>query len=176
MRRLLKNNELRRLELVERLSNSHSWMTIEEIAKALNCSPRVVKNDVVILRDYSDSFNIESSYQGIRLTFDPQHTIKIFYRQVLENSTAFKILELIFFNDGITSEEIQEAPDTFDALSYDAAGSDEPEAIRQALETVSYEGVTDFLEYDEFHGAFNTAPMLQYENGEVIKTFEVEGN
>ena len=78
------------------------------------------------------------------------------------------------------------APDTFDALSYDAAhliftaieaaGSDDPEAIRQALETVSYEGVTGFFEYDEFHGAVNTAPMLQYENGEVIKTFEVEGN
>lgn len=79
-----------------------------------------------------------------------------------------------------------EAPDTFDALSYDAAhlifaaieaaGSDDPEAIRQALEAVSYEGVTGFFEYDEYHSAVNTAPMLQYENGEVIKTFEVEGN
>lgn len=109
MRRLLKTNELRRLELVELLSNNHSWVTIEEIAKSLNCSPRVIKDDIVILRDYSHSFNIESSYQGIRLTFDPQHTIKTFYRQVLDNSIAFKILELIFFNDGITSEEIQDA-------------------------------------------------------------------
>lgn len=109
MRRLLKNNELRRLELVELLSNSPSWVTIEEIAKALNCSPRVIKDDIVILRDYSDSVNIESSYQGIRLNYDTQHTIKTFYRQVLDNSTAFKVLELIFFNDGITSDEIQDA-------------------------------------------------------------------
>ena len=78
------------------------------------------------------------------------------------------------------------SPDTFDALSYDAAhlifaaieaaGSDEPEAIRLALETIEYQGVTGNFKYDEFHSAVNKAPMLQYQNGEVIDVFEVDGN
>ena len=84
------------------------------------------------------------------------------------------------------TERYGNSPDTFDALSYDAAhlifaaieaaGSDEPEAIRLALETIEYQGVTGNFKYDEFHSAVNKAPMLQYENGEVIDVFEVDGN
>lgn len=84
------------------------------------------------------------------------------------------------------TERYGNSPDTFDALSYDAAhlifaaieaaGSDDPEAIRLALETIEYQGVTGNFKYDEFHSAVNKAPMLQYENGEVIDVFEVDGN
>ena len=84
------------------------------------------------------------------------------------------------------TERYGNSPDTFDALRYDAAhlifaaieaaGSDEPEAIRLALETIEYQGVTGNFKYDEFHSAVNKAPMLQYENGEVIDVFEVDGN
>lgn len=109
MRRLLKANELRRLQLVERLTNEHTWMTIEALAKALNCSQRVIKDDIASLRSQSYGFKIESSYQGLRLIFDNQQTIKTFYRQLLEHSTAFRALELMFFNDQITCEEMQEA-------------------------------------------------------------------
>lgn len=84
------------------------------------------------------------------------------------------------------TERYGDSPDTFDALSYDAAhlifaaieaaGSDDPEAIRLALETIEYQGVTGNFKYDEFHSAVNKAPMLQYQNGEVIDVFEVDGN
>ena len=84
------------------------------------------------------------------------------------------------------TERYGEAPDTFDALSYDAAnlifaaieaaGSDEPAAILEALEAIEYQGVTGNFKYDEFHSAVNKAPMLKYQNGEVTEVFEVEGN
>lgn len=84
------------------------------------------------------------------------------------------------------TERYGEAPDTFDALSYDAAhlifeaieaaGTDEPEAIRLALEGIEFQGVTGNFKYDEFHSAVNAAPMLNYQNGEVVEVFEVEGN
>lgn len=83
-------------------------------------------------------------------------------------------------------ERYGEAPDTFDALSYDAAhlifqaieetGTDEPQAIRDAMESIQFEGIAGSFEYDDLHNAVNTAPMLKYINGEVAEVFEVEGN
>lgn len=77
-------------------------------------------------------------------------------------------------------------PDTFDALSYDAAnlifqaieeaGSSEPQAIRDAMENIQFEGVTGQFQYDELHNAVEVAPMLHYINGEVSEVFEVDGN
>lgn len=77
-------------------------------------------------------------------------------------------------------------PDTFDALSYDAAhlifqaieeaGSDDPAAIREAMENIQFEGITGAFQYDEFHNAVESAPMLHYVNGEVTEVFEVDGN
>lgn len=77
-------------------------------------------------------------------------------------------------------------PDTFDALSYDAAnlifqaieeaGSSDPAAIQEAMENISFEGVTGQFQYDEFHNAVEFAPMLHYVNGEVTEVFEVDGN
>lgn len=83
-------------------------------------------------------------------------------------------------------ERYGEAPDTFDALSYDAAhllfeaieaaGSDDPAAIRDAMEEIQFDGVTGSFQYDEYHNAVDIAPMLHYVNGEVAEIYEVEGN
>src|SRR5690606_906000 len=83
-------------------------------------------------------------------------------------------------------EKYGEAPDTFDALSYDAAhlifqaieeaGSDDPQAIRDALSQISFQGITGSFQYDEYHNAVDIAPMLHYVNGEVVEIFEVQGN
>ena len=83
-------------------------------------------------------------------------------------------------------ERYGEAPDTFDALSYDAAhllfeaieaaGTDDPAAIRDAMEEIKFDGVTGSFQYDEYHNAVDVAPMLHYVNGEVAEIYEVEGN
>lgn len=83
-------------------------------------------------------------------------------------------------------ERYGEAPDTFDALSYDAAhllfeaietaGTDDPAAIRDVMEEIKFDGVTGSFQYDEYHNAVDVAPMLHYVNGEVAEIYEVEGN
>ncbi|MBA5728907.1 ABC transporter substrate-binding protein [Aerococcaceae bacterium INB8] len=83
-------------------------------------------------------------------------------------------------------ERYGESPDTFDALSYDAAhlifqaieeaGTDDPEAIRESMENIQFEGITGAFQYDEYHNAVETAPMLHYIDGEVAEVFEVNGN
>lgn len=83
-------------------------------------------------------------------------------------------------------ERYGESPDTFDALSYDAAhlifqaieeaGTDDPEAIRESMENIQFEGITGAFQYDEYHNAVETAPMLHYIDGEVAEVFEVDGN
>lgn len=83
-------------------------------------------------------------------------------------------------------ERYGNSPDTFDALSYDAAhlifqaieeaGSDDPAAIRDAMEQIQFEGITGAFQYDEYHNAVESAPMLHYIDGEVAEVFEVDGN
>lgn len=83
-------------------------------------------------------------------------------------------------------ERYGESPDTFDALSYDAAhlifqaieeaGSDDPAAIRDAMENIQFEGITGAFQYDELHNAVESAPMLHLINGEVTEEYEVDGN
>lgn len=83
-------------------------------------------------------------------------------------------------------ERYGNSPDTFDALSYDAAhlifqaieeaGSSDPAAIRDAMEQIQFEGITGAFQYDEYHNAVESAPMLHYIDGEVAEVFEVDGN
>ena len=83
-------------------------------------------------------------------------------------------------------ERFGHAPDTFDALSYDGAhlifqaieeaGSDDPTAIRDAMENIQFEGVTGSFQYDDLHNAVNSAPMLHLVNGEVTDEYVVDGN
>ena len=83
-------------------------------------------------------------------------------------------------------ERFGHAPDTFDALSYDGAhlifqaieeaGSDDPTAIRDAMENIQFEGVTGSFQYDDLHNAVNSAPMLHLVNGEVTEEYVVDGN
>ena len=60
--------------------------------------------------------------------------------------------------------------------SIEAAGTDDPAAILDAMEDIKFDGVTGSFQYDEYHNAVDVAPMLHYVNGEVAEIYEVEGN
>lgn len=51
MRELLKSNERRRTDLIELLLNSNEWITLQSIAKELDCSTRILKEDVNFFRE-----------------------------------------------------------------------------------------------------------------------------
>ena len=108
MRRLLKETEARRLALVEFLTEKHNWVTIAELSKELNCSQRVIKDDLVFLRSSQKDFSIKSSYHGNRIEYGNNSSIKQYYQYVLGNSTIFQVLEAIFFNQHIKPYDLQE--------------------------------------------------------------------
>lgn len=108
MKKLLKSNELRRLTLVELLTSGDTWMTTTQLAELLDSSMRVVKNDIAFLRESQDIFELESSYQGVRIHFKLESNLKEFYQKILRESVAFNALELIFFNNSLTADKLIE--------------------------------------------------------------------
>lgn len=108
MRNLLKTNDRRRLELIELLIESRGWTTSEEIAKQLQCSVRVLKEDIAFLRQTAAEIDIQSSYEGIRLIISNDKGIKHFYRKILKESLVFQIMELIFFDETLMINDLAE--------------------------------------------------------------------
>lgn len=108
MRELLKSNERRRTDLIELLLNSNEWITLQSIANELDCSTRILKEDVNFFREAGTNIQIESSQQGIRLQLDYKSNIKDYYRQLLEETLSFQILEQIFFDDTLSIEDLSE--------------------------------------------------------------------
>lgn len=106
MRDLLRGNERRQLETVETLVAHDDWMTISDLAKAVNSSPRILKYDFIAMKENYREFTIETSIKGIRLVFKKNKGLKSHYKQVFANSTSFKLLELIFFNADYTVYEL----------------------------------------------------------------------
>lgn len=91
MRELLKSNERRRTDLIELLLNSNEWITLQSIANELDCSTRILKEDVNFFREAGTNIQIESSQQGIRLQLDYKSNIKDYYRQLLEETLSLSI-------------------------------------------------------------------------------------
>ena len=105
---LLSNRDKRRLAFAELLSNTDGWLTLTEISQTLNCSTRVLKDDMTHFRKNSTDFSIQSSNQGIRLLYGPKKGLKSLYQQVLSESTAYQLLEAIFLYEGKTVTELAE--------------------------------------------------------------------
>jgi hypothetical protein len=103
---LLTNSEKRRLQFVEILSNREKWMTLSDLSDELNCSDRVLKDDMTYFRDNFSEFEIESSYRGVRLVFKQDKGLKFLYRKILSESTVYHLLEIIFLNENKSIVEL----------------------------------------------------------------------
>lgn len=106
MRNLLRGNERRQLKTIEVLFAHDDWMTISDLAKAVDSSLRILKYDFDSMRETYKDFTIETSPKGVRLVFQKNKGLKSHYKNVFENSLAFRLLELIFFNEDYTVYEI----------------------------------------------------------------------
>ena len=89
--------------------NSNEWITLQSIANELDCSTRILKEDVNFFREAGTNIQIESSQQGIRLQLDYKSNIKDYYRNLLEETLSFQILEQIFFDDTLSIEDLDKA-------------------------------------------------------------------
>lgn len=109
MRVLLSKRQQRQLNIIEILNESESWIHISTIAKAVKSSTRVILDDVRELKGLNDIFTLETSIDGIRISFLKNRSVQNYYSHILKNSPSFQILEYIFFNDSCTASQVAEA-------------------------------------------------------------------
>ncbi len=103
---LLTNSEKRRLQFVEILSKRENWMTLSNLGNELNCSDRVLKDDMTYFRKNFSDFEIESSYRGVRLIFKQDKGLQFLYRKILSESTVYHLLEIIFLHENKSITEL----------------------------------------------------------------------
>ena len=101
MRSLLSTKEQRQLRLLEILIQKRDWIRLNELAQTLECTERILKNDLNELRTEFPSFKIQSSINGIMLNLDTGASIEDIYIYFLSHSQSFQLLEYMFFNEGL---------------------------------------------------------------------------
>ena len=101
MRSLLSTKEQRQLRLLEILIQKRDWIRLNELAQTLECTERILKNDLNELRTAFPSFKIQSSINGIMLNLDTAASIEDIYIYFLSHSQSFQLLEYMFFNEGL---------------------------------------------------------------------------
>lgn len=106
MKELLSKKDQRHLTLIEVLYRAQYWHTYSTLAKELGCSVRILKDDIHDLNEEHDDFELETSYEGVRLVFKPNKGIQGIYREFLLRSKAFDLFQLIFTNESYTTEEL----------------------------------------------------------------------
>ncbi|KXY38627.1 hypothetical protein AT268_15020 [Bacillus cereus] len=108
MRSLLNNNLRRQLQFLELLYEQDGWHTLGVSAQTLNCSERILRDDIKFINQEFQPFQIETSIKGIMLTYPSQYSIDFIYQKVLSISPEFSFIERIFFDERDHIETIAE--------------------------------------------------------------------
>lgn len=103
---LLTKQENRRYRLITKLSMQNTWITLANLATYLDCSSRVLKDDIQYLNKKHKNLSIQTSKYGIRMSFRTNYDLNSFGREVLAKSPAYQLLETIFFNGPQTIKEL----------------------------------------------------------------------
>ena len=106
MEELLRSNERRKLHIALILYDKDDWMAIPDLAKKLNVSIRILKYDLHNFNKVFDDFIIETSHHGVRLRFHQNKSLKSLYKNILDQSTIFTLLETIFFEETYSTFEL----------------------------------------------------------------------
>ena len=106
MRRLIKATDQRRLALIELLLDVDGWVTIPDLAQQLNSSIRVLKEDIVFIRQIDSNIQFETGPKGVRILIDYSTGIRDYYYLVLKSTLPFQLLEEIFFNEKHSVSEL----------------------------------------------------------------------
>ena len=106
MKNLLSKQEMRRYTLVEILTDQKDWLQLDILAKALNCSTRVLIDDIQYLNDQFEGFTLYTSKQGVKLTYHPNYGFKTFCQRKLDLSESYRIFEIVFLNHDLSVQEL----------------------------------------------------------------------
>ena len=106
MRLLLSKKQRRQLQLLEILIKEKRWFHLKELAKRLDCTERSLKEDLSNLRSTFDDFLIESSTNGIKISYEDSVGLEVIYHHFFKESQAFALIEYLFFHKDVSNEYI----------------------------------------------------------------------
>lgn len=105
MQNLLTKQEQRRYDFVRILSHANDWIVLPDLSKELDCSSRVLKDDIQYINEHY-SLVIYTSTHGVRLEYDANKGFKTFCQKMLGYSSTYKVLEMIFVHPNQTVQEL----------------------------------------------------------------------
>lgn len=108
MTNLLSKIENRRLKIIKILSSTDDRMTLTALSKKLDSSARVIKDDLTFLREQFKEFQIHIVKEEIQLIYEQSKGIKHIYQKFLSHATSYQLLEIAFWEEGETIEELEE--------------------------------------------------------------------
>ena len=106
LRRLLKRDSQRQLQLVETLYYSQHPRSSEELSSIIQCTIPAFLNDIRAINNQSEYYKIVRENSLYYLELKDNATIDILYSTLIRNSIAFKLLEAIFYEESYTLLEL----------------------------------------------------------------------
>ncbi|MHC5375384.1 helix-turn-helix domain-containing protein [Enterococcus sp. LJL120] len=100
METILSTGMRRRFYVLHMLHNSNGWVTIEQLMKQMEASRKTIMRDLDYLAErWPDRITIDYQEKfGVRLWQSTHYSIHDIYRTMLKESSAFKLLEAVFFD------------------------------------------------------------------------------
>lgn len=110
MRRILAPARQRQLLFIETLIAKDDWITLSAISEIIDCSERILKNDISDINLLFAPFTIDTSRKnGIRIEYPINYSIDYIYTVFLHESIEFKLLEMLFSARDVSEADIYEA-------------------------------------------------------------------
>lgn len=106
MKKLLSSQQQRHLNIIEILIEAKSPVPLPEIAKKLDCSIRILYDDLEILSDLSHIFELKIDGRGVKIKFLSSTSVTEVFYHFIEKSLNFKLLKLLFFEDFINRDDL----------------------------------------------------------------------
>lgn len=109
MQRLLRTTTSRQLTILETLYEADDWLTLSQLANLTTFPIRTLQHLIPILNEHFQPFNIQHhSSLGYKL-FIPQYLgFEYVYEKIFDNSHEFSVLEAVFFNNAISTEQLSD--------------------------------------------------------------------
>ncbi|MBF0753122.1 helix-turn-helix domain-containing protein [Jeotgalicoccus nanhaiensis] len=100
----------RKFKLVKLLSDSRTYVSINELTATLNCKERNILDDVKELSspELLHIFEIETRSKSYKLHMKNNMTIDAVGHHIMNDNDCFSLLDYVFFNEGLSAEELAE--------------------------------------------------------------------
>lgn len=107
MKKLLSTAHLRQMTLFDELL-TREWVTLHELHQKLNYPTRTIYSDIQEMNDYAKPIVIKSSTAGFKLTIPYHYSPRYYFRQLIQKSREFSLIELAFFEKEKNLEDLSE--------------------------------------------------------------------